>query len=161
MSNLSNNGDPAGRMRRQATLMRIVNAPMRKILGLPFRTPFAGRLMLVTPTGRRTGKIYHQPVSYVRDADTLLTPGGGKWKLNLQTGRPETIRLGGRDIQARPEIVQEAHEVDRLLRLMAAANPSITNFIPIPRDSDGHFDRDKLQAATSNGFRIIRWHLDN
>jgi hypothetical protein len=123
MSNLSNNGDPAGRMRRQATLMRIVNAPMRKILGLPFRTPFAGRLMLVTLTGRRTGKIYHQPVSYVRDADTLLTPGGGKWKLNLQPGKPETI--------------------------------------PIPRDSDGHFDRDKLQTATSNGFRIIRWHLDN
>jgi hypothetical protein len=161
MSNVSTTSDQAGRMRRQATLMRIVNAPMRKILGLPFRTPLAGRLMLVTLTGRRTGTIYHQPVSYVRDADTLLTPGGGKWKLNLQAGRPETIRLGGRDIQARPEIVQEAGEVDRLLRLMAAANPSITKFIPIPRDRDGHFDRDKLQAATSNGFRIIRWRLDN
>jgi hypothetical protein len=161
MSSVSTTGDQAGRMLRQATLMRIVNAPLRKILSLPFRTPLAGRLMLVTLPGRRTGTIYHQPVSYVRDADTLLTPGGGKWKLNLQAGRRETIRLGGRDIQARPEIVQEAGEVDRLLRVMAAANPSITKFIPIPRDRDGHFYRDKLQAATSNGFRIIRWHLDN
>jgi hypothetical protein len=49
----------------------------RKILGLPFPTPLGGRLMLVTLTGRRTGKTYHQPVSYVRDGNTLLTPGGG------------------------------------------------------------------------------------
>lgn len=102
----------ARRMRRQAKLMGFINVPMRKILGLPFPTPLGGRLMLVTLTGRRSGKTYHQPVSYVRDGNTLLTPGGGKWKLNLQPGRPETIRLRGHDIPARPDIVGDVNEVD-------------------------------------------------
>jgi hypothetical protein len=153
--------DRARRMRRRAKLMAIVNIPMRKILGLPFPTPLGGRLMLVTLTGRRTGTTYHQPVSYVRDGSTLLTPGGGKWKLNLQSGRAETIRLKGRDVTARPEIVHDTHEVDRLLTIMTSANPSVARFIPIPRDTDGRFDHDKLSTAIRNGFSIIRWHLDD
>jgi hypothetical protein len=44
--------------------------------------------MLVSFTGRKTGKAYQQPVSYVQQGDTLLTPGGGKWKLNLQEDQP-------------------------------------------------------------------------
>src|SRR6266487_3489810 len=69
---------------------------MRAVLGLPFATPLSGRLMLVFITGRRTGKSYRQPVSFVRDGTVLLTPGGGNWKLNLGDGRPERIRLRGR-----------------------------------------------------------------
>lgn len=62
------------RRRRQARLMRLVNIPMRALLQLPLPTPLGSRLMLVTITGRRTGRRYCQPVSYVRDGDTLLTP---------------------------------------------------------------------------------------
>jgi hypothetical protein len=87
--------------------MRVVNVPMRVVLGLPFATPLSGRLMLVFLTGRRTGKSYRQPVSYVRQGTTLLSPGGGRWKLNLQQGRPERIRLRGRDVLARPELVAD------------------------------------------------------
>lgn len=76
--------DQPRRRRRQAVLFRVVNVPMRRILGLPFRTPLSKNLMLLYLTGRRTGKSYRQPVSYVRDGDTLLTPGGGNWKLNLK-----------------------------------------------------------------------------
>jgi F420H(2)-dependent quinone reductase len=59
--------------------------------------------MLVFLTGRRTGKSYRQPVSYVRYDETLLTPGGGRWMLNLTDGKPVRIRLRGRDVVARPE----------------------------------------------------------
>jgi hypothetical protein len=148
------------RMRRQAIIMRIVNVPMRRILGLPFRTPLSKNLMLLYLTGRRTGKSYRQPVSYVRHDDVLLTPGGGKWKLNLEPGRPEKIRLGGRDVQARPDLVADIDEIDRLLIVMTAANPRTAGFIPIPRRDDGHFDQTALANAVSHGFRIVRWHLD-
>ncbi len=150
---------PPRRMRRQAMLFRIVNVPMRRILGLPFRTPLSKNLMLLYLTGRRTGKSYRQPVSYVRDGDTLLTPGGGKWKLNLAAGRPEKIRLAGRVVQARPDIVAEPGEVDRLLMIMIEANPRAAGFIPIPRREDGHFDEARLATAIGGGFRIIRWYL--
>ena len=57
---------PPRRGRRQAMMFRIVNVPMRQILALPFRTPLSKNLMLLYLTGRRTGKRYRQPVSYVR-----------------------------------------------------------------------------------------------
>jgi hypothetical protein len=149
----------ADRRRRQVMIFRIVNVPMRRILGLPIRTPLSKNLMLVHLTGRRTGKHYRQPVSYVRDGDTLLTPGGGKWKLNLVQGRQEKIRLGGRDILARPDLVADPAEIDRLLMIMTEANPRTAGFIPIPRREDGHFDEAALANAVRHGFRIVRWHL--
>src|ERR1700728_1354746 len=99
------------RLRRQAMAMRLVNVAMRRILALPFSTPLSKRLMLLYLTGRRTGRSYRQPVSYVRPDDSLLTPAGGRWKLNLQAGRPERIRLDGHDVTARPDLIGDIDEI--------------------------------------------------
>jgi hypothetical protein len=147
--------------RIQAKVMRIVNIPMRRVLGLPIATPLTRRLMLVHLTGRKTGRAYRQPVSYVRDGATLLTPGGGNWTLNLVNGRPERIRLRGTDVSARPEIVSDIDEIDRLLGIMTKANPMTARFVAIPRGPDGQLDRARLSAAVRHGFRIIRWHLED
>ncbi len=150
---------PASR-RRQAQMMRVVNVPMRLALGLPFATPLGGRLMLAYLTGRKTGKHYRQPLSYVRQGDTLLTPGGGRWKLNLENGRSERLRLRGRDVRACPEIIGDIDGIDRLLQVMVEANGRVKSFVGIPQGADGHFDREKLATAVKYGFRVIRWHLD-
>jgi hypothetical protein len=151
---------PLGR-RIQQRVFRVVNVPMRAVLGLPFPTPLGGGLMLVFLTGRKTGKSYRQPVSYVRDGAVLLTPGGGNWKLNLVDGQPVRIRLRGRDVLARPEIIDQPDEVGRLLGIMIEASPMAGRFVAIPRDPDGRFDAGRLEAAVTWGFRVIRWHLDN
>ncbi len=140
--------------------MRIVNVPMRIVLGLPVATPLGKRLMLAFIIGRKSGKTYHQPMSYVRDGNTLLTPGGGKWKLNLQDGKPVRLRIRGQDVSARPELVSDIDEVDRLLSVIVKTNPSADSFVRIPRNSDGSLDRTGLQIALDYGFRIVRWHLD-
>lgn len=148
------------RRRVQARVMRMVNVPMRLVLGLPFATPLGGRLMLVFLTRRRTGRSYRQPVSYVGHGTTLLSPGGGRWKLNLQEGRPERIRLRGRDVLARPQLVADVEEVERLLGIMTEANPRVRSFVGIPTEPDGRLDRTGLETAVRYGFRIVRWHLD-
>jgi deazaflavin-dependent oxidoreductase (nitroreductase family) len=146
-------------MRRRQRVMRIVNVPMRTVLGMPFPTPLGGNLMLISYTGRKTGKAYRQPVSYARDGDVLLTPGGGRWTLNLRDGRPVRIRLRGRDVSARPELVTDPAEVERLLGAIARENPRAAKFVPIPRLPDGHLDPEVLTAAIDHGFSIVRWHL--
>ena len=103
-------------MRVMPAVFRVVNVPMRVVLGLPISTPLGKRLMLVYLTGRKTGKRYKQPISYVEDGDTLLTPGGGRWKLNLVEGRPERVRLNGNDVLLRPELVRDPEEVERLIQ---------------------------------------------
>jgi len=148
----------AAAMQRRARIMRVVNVPMRAVLSLPFATPLSGNLMLISYTGRKTGKAYRQPVSYVRDGDTLLSPGGGRWTLNLAGGRAVRLRLRGRGVPARADLVTDPAEVERLLGVIAAGNPRATRFIPIPRRPDGRLDPDALGAAIGHGFRIVRWH---
>jgi len=140
--------------------MRIANVPMRIVLGLPVATPLGNRLMLAFIVGRKSGKIYRQPLSYVRDGSTLLTPGGGKWKLNLHEGKPVRLRIRGRDMSARPELVGDIEDVERLLSVILKSNPSADTFVRIPKNPDGSFDREGLQTVLDYGFRIVRWHLD-
>ena len=91
---------------RRTRIMRAVNVPMRAALSLPFATPLSGNLMLIAYTGRKSGKAYRQPVSYVRDGDVLLTPGGGRWTLNLAGG-------AGPDPVARPLVAGPGRTGDR------------------------------------------------
>jgi deazaflavin-dependent oxidoreductase (nitroreductase family) len=148
----------AAHLQRRTRRMKRVNVPMRFVLGLPFPTPLSNQLMLLHITGRKTGRAYRQPVSYVRDGDELLTPGGGKWKLNLRAGEPVTIRLRGRDVSAFPELVRDPSDVDRLLRHMAGRNKRLTSFVPFI-GRDGVIDRAKMQTALDHGFCVVRWRL--
>ena len=150
---------PPARREAQASIFKVVNVPMRALLGLPFPTPLGSRLMLVHHRGRKTGAHYRQPVSYVHDGDTLLTPGGGRWTRNLRGGEPVRLRLRGKDRTARPELVSDPDEVERLLGVMTAANPMLKRFVPIPRTPEGRLEPASLTNAIEHGFRIVRWHL--
>jgi hypothetical protein len=149
--------DPKSLARRRK-MMRALNVVMRPVLSLPFRTPMGSRLMLVNYTGRKTGKHYRQPVSYVVDGDVLLTPGGGGWTWSLSAGTPVTARIAGKDVSLRPELVSDPAEVNALLQRMAARNPALKRFVPIPRDDDGNYEAAPLQAAIDHGFCVVRWH---
>lgn len=144
--------------RLQARAFRVINVPMRAVLGLPVGTPLGDSLMLAFIVGRTSGKTYRQPLSYVRDADVLLTPGGGSWKLNLKPDVPVRIRLRGKDITVSPEVVSDVDEIGKLLAVMAAANRRSASFIGVARGPDGQFDRAGLERAVRYGFRIVRWH---
>jgi deazaflavin-dependent oxidoreductase (nitroreductase family) len=150
---------PVGR-RLQARVFRIVNVPIRVALSLPVATPMSRRLMLVHLVGRKTGKHYRQPVSYVADGAALLTPGGGRWTRNLRDGRPVQVRLRGRRITAWPELIRDPDKVDRLLTLMSARNPALNRFVRIPTAMDGRRDRELLLRAIRYGFCIVRWRVD-
>lgn len=151
---------PQFRRHLQPKIMNMANVPMRRILGLPIPTPLGSRLMLAHIIGRKTGKLYKQPISYVHDGNVLLTPGGGKWKLNLDPATPVRLRIRGRDHLARPELVRDQAEVTRLLAVMSAANPALERFVPLPKDADGNPDQHALNQAIRHGFCIVRWHLD-
>ena len=150
---------PSARLRRQARLMNLINVPMRLLLQLPFATPLSRQLMLLYLRGRKSGMMYRQPVSFVRDGETLLTPAGGRWKLNLHEGECIRIRLTGRDRLARPELIRSVDEVERLLQMMLASNPRITSFAPVAGPK-GQIDHRRVEDAVRYGFAIVRWHFD-
>jgi hypothetical protein len=146
-------------MKARAVFFRVANVPMRLMLRLPFTTPMSRRLMLLEHVGRKTGNRYVQPLSFVEDGDVLLTPGGGRWKLNLRPDKPVVLTLRGKRASARPELVRDPAEVERLLDLMTLRNPALKRFVPIPRLDNGRLDPSALAQALEHGFCIVRWHL--
>ena len=140
--------------------MRVINIPMRRILTLPFSTPLNKRLMLLYLTGRRTGRSYRQPVSYVEVGDLLLTPSGGNWKLNLEAGRPERIRLKGprRDGPTDPRRQRRrdrqcAHDND-------GREPENSKLYPHSPPRRWPLRASRTANAVSHGFRIVQWQLE-
>jgi hypothetical protein len=74
-------------------VMGALNVLPKFVRRLPFQTPMSGRLILLSYTGRKTGRVYTIPVSYVEQGDVLLIPAGGAWKRDLENGLAVRLRF--------------------------------------------------------------------
>ncbi len=69
------------------------------------------------------------------------------------------LHLRGHDVDARPELVRDPEEVEQLLAVIRAANPSLDRFVRIPTGPDGAYERGPLRGAIAHGFCVVVWHL--
>jgi deazaflavin-dependent oxidoreductase (nitroreductase family) len=87
------------------------------LLRSPFHGAISRGILLITVTGRKTGRRISTPVSYWREGGSLWVMSGRDrtWWRNLTGGAPVTVRLQGRDVQARAEpVLEEAVVAERL-----------------------------------------------
>lgn len=76
-----------------------VNSMMRGILCSPLHSMVSDKILLITFTGRKSGKEYSTPVSYTRHDGELLVFTHGKWWWNLRGGAPVKVRVQGKELQ--------------------------------------------------------------
>jgi deazaflavin-dependent oxidoreductase (nitroreductase family) len=80
------------------------------------RTPFyifMGNTMLITVTGRKTGKKYTTPVGFYRDGETLwiISSRDRTWWRNLQGGAKVEMRMRGKDVTGFAEAILDEETV--------------------------------------------------
>lgn len=87
-----------------------VNPLVCSVLRSRLHWPLSAGLMLIHVTGRRTGRRYTIPVGYQRDADDLtvmISKARRKsWWRNYLDSAPVEVRLGGRELRGRAEVVR-------------------------------------------------------
>jgi hypothetical protein len=85
---------------------KISNIFMIPLLRSPLHFLVSGSYMLITFTGRKSGKIYTTPVEYRQENHTLtvFTQRRRSWWKNFQGGAPITLRLRGHEVRAMAEI---------------------------------------------------------
>ncbi len=94
-------------MSQTAVVPPIVNHAMKLMLRSPLHGMVSKNLLLITFTGRKSGKSYTTPVSYSQyDGQVYIFTHANWWK-NLSRGAPVTLRLRGRDLQGVAEPVSE------------------------------------------------------
>ena len=91
---------------------------VRFVLATPLHRIMSSRLMILRFTGRKTGRSYTTPVSYVLDGNSLLVPAGGAWRRNLEAGPRARVRLRGAWRTVTAEVVREPALADLLLGMI-------------------------------------------
>lgn len=139
-------------------LSRIGSPITRLLLSGGTHRLMSRRLLLLRFIGRKTGRTYVTPVSYVQEGDQLLVPGGGRWWKNLMSG-PVTVRLRGKWLPVASQVIDEPQAMADVLGRMMAANRALSVLTGIRRGTDGRPDSRSLERERNRGFVIVRLML--
>jgi deazaflavin-dependent oxidoreductase (nitroreductase family) len=94
-------------MSQTPTIPPYVNQAMKFILRSPMHAMVSKSVLLITFTGRKSGKSYTTPVSYSQnDGQVTIFTHAGWWK-NLSDGAPVTLHIRGQELQGLAEPVAE------------------------------------------------------
>ena len=94
-------------MSETPTIPPIVNQTMKFILRSPMHGVVSKSILLISFTGRKSGKTYTTPVSYSQTGDQVRIFTHADWWKNLRSGAPVTLRLRGRELKGLAEPVAE------------------------------------------------------
>ncbi len=96
-------------------------------------------MILITLTGRKSGKKYTVPVSYVRDEDTvfIISQKEHTWWRNLRGGAEVTLYLQGHPLKARGEVFTDTEIVANKLLLFLQRFPDYQRLIHIKLAANG------------------------
>jgi deazaflavin-dependent oxidoreductase (nitroreductase family) len=84
-----------------------VTQTMKLVLRSPVHRMVSKTILLITFTGRKSGKTYTTPVDYSQDGDQVTIFTHANWWKNLRNGAPVTLRIRGRELQGLAEPVAE------------------------------------------------------
>lgn len=87
-------------MRLPEPLFVVINPVMRSLLRSPIHFFWSKSLMLITFTGRKSGRRYTTPVRYVRvdGAVRCFTSAENLWWRNLRGGARVSLRIEGKEM---------------------------------------------------------------
>lgn len=115
------------------------NPFMLWLLRSPFHLLLSSVVMVITYTGRKSGKTYSLPVNYIRVGENLLTISLSKrtWWRNLRRGAAVTLRLRGKELPARAEVFEDSTSVVQGLAELVRASPRYATYLKVKRDERG------------------------
>jgi deazaflavin-dependent oxidoreductase (nitroreductase family) len=112
--------------------------------------------MLITFTGRKSGKMYTTPVNYTRDGDdiTVFSLRNRVWWRNLRAGAPVTVRVKKQDLKAIGESIEDKEVVAAGLLAYLQMSPEYAKYFQVTLDSNGQPNPEEVDMATQNRVMI-------
>ncbi len=137
------------------------NPLMRFLLRSPLHGLASGSTILITYTGRKSGRTYETPVNYVEDGGTLWVTStkARTWWRNLRGGDPVTVRLRGEDARMTPEVFEQNEGVARGLSTYLGGHPGWAGYFGVKIGADGTPKPEDIAEAAESRV-IIRLERD-
>lgn len=143
-------------------LNRLVPAAVKAFFMVVLHTPLhpilSGRWLSLEFTGRKTGKVYHTPMAYVREDDRVWITTGSPWWKNLQGGAPVRLLIRLKAYSGTAHPIDDPAEAARRLRqiLDAVPTPAYPGDVRIV---DGKVSDAELDRVIAAGRRVIEIRL--
>jgi deazaflavin-dependent oxidoreductase (nitroreductase family) len=130
-------------------LNTIGNPFMKLILRSPLHGLVSGSIMLITFTGRKSGKLYTTPVGYTREGDilTFFSYRARTWWRNLRGGAAVTVRLKGHDQGGTADAITDEERVSAGLAAYLEKLPGHAKYFQVRLGADGQPDRQDVARA--------------
>lgn len=107
-------GPAPARIRRSVPSPRVlhmVNPFVVALLRSPLHGLLSKQVLLLTFTGRKSGKTFTIPVEYSAEGNILTIWSGHRWCANLRGGAPVEVRLRGRQLTAWADVIDDRDEL--------------------------------------------------
>ncbi len=124
------------------------------LLKSPFHVFVSKNMMLMTYTGRKSGKTYTVPMNYVSirngDRKTLYTQSyrERRWWRNLRNGAEVNLHLRGKDCPALADVVEDERQVARELGHYLVENPKLARYYQIELNANGRPSAEDLERQS-------------
>lgn len=126
-----------------------LNRIMIGLLRSPLHRLVSGSILLITFSGRKSGKLYTTPISYSRQGEAIIAFTHGAWWKNLRGGALVTLGLQGNVVQGDAEAIAAEPEV--ILPYLRTHLRQVTRdarFYAVKVDAKGQLNEaDLIQAA--------------
>ncbi len=142
----------------EGRLYRLINRVVILVLRSPLHAVLSGGVLLLRVAGRRSGRLYTVPLSYVRGADSVVCftgPAWSAWWKNLRGGARVTVRMRGRDLTGTGLVVTEEGVAVEGLETFLGAFPSTARRYSVKLDTNGRPDRGGIETAVRTGVAVM------
>jgi deazaflavin-dependent oxidoreductase (nitroreductase family) len=124
---------------------------MKLVLRSPVHKMVSKTVLLITFTGRKSGKTYTTPVDYSQDGDQVTIFTHANWWKNLRNDAPVTLRIRGRELQglAKP-VAEDKQAVAAGLAEHLRKVPSDAKYYSVTFDDQGNPRAEEVEKAAQN-----------
>jgi deazaflavin-dependent oxidoreductase (nitroreductase family) len=142
-------------MSETPTIPPFVNKTMKAILRSPMHGVVSKTMLLISFTGRKSGKTYTTPVDYSQDGDQVTIFTHASWWKNLRDEAPVTLRIRGRDLQGVAEpVAEDKAAVAAGLSAHLRKVPSDAKYYGVTLDAQGNPNAEEVEKAAQTAVMI-------
>ncbi len=125
----------------------IANQVVKLLLRSPIHRLISNSLLLLTFTGRKSGKQYTIPLGYGRQGNTLKLFTDHTWYKNLLAQPQVKVRLQGKELNGTAEVMRDKQQIAREMEAYVRQRPGAARAYGVTFDTDGQPDPASLRKA--------------
>lgn len=125
------------------------NPIIKGLLNSPLHFFASKNMLLITYTGRKSGKTYTLPINYIQDGDTLYATSWKErsWWRNLRSGQTVTLKIQGKEMTASPKVEETNEGVAEFLSTSFRIAPNMARYFKVRLDPQGNPIPEDITAA--------------